>query len=160
MQYRMMLETGVGKIWICEEDGALTRVALPGEAAPEGETRATPLLERAAAQLAEYFEGRRASFDLPLAPRGTAFQRAVWAALAAIPAGETRSYADIARAVGRPKAFRAVGAANHNNPLPIVIPCHRVIGSSGAMVGYGGGLELKQKLLELEARYRPGQGEI
>ncbi len=159
MRYRMMLATGVGEIWLCEEDGALTRVALPGEAAPDGETRQTPLLAKAAAQLTEYFTGRRASFDLPLAPVGTEFQRAVWAALAAIPAGETRSYGDIARAVGRPKASRAVGAANHKNPLPIVIPCHRVIGTNGAMVGYGGGLKLKEKLLKLEARYRSGQGE-
>lgn len=158
MRYRMMLATDVGDIWLSEEDGALTRIALPGDAAPEGETRVTPLLERAAAQLSEYFEGRRATFDLPLAPKGTEFQRAVWAALTAIPAGETRSYADIARAVGRPKAYRAVGMANHSNPLPIVIPCHRVIGANGAMVGYGGGLALKEKLLELEARYRSGQG--
>ena len=159
MQYRMMLATEVGEIWLCEEDGALARISLPGEAAPEGETRQTPLLIRAAAQLTEYFMGRRASFDLPLAPEGTEFQRAVWTALTAIPMGETRSYGDIARAVGRPKASRAVGAANHRNPLPIVIPCHRVIGANGAMVGYGGGLKLKEALLGLEARYRAGQGE-
>ncbi len=158
MRSVMRLETPVGAIWLSEEDGALSALRLPGEGAPEGEMRQTPLLREAAAQLGDYFAGRRARFDLPLAPRGTAFERAVWAALLEIPAGETATYGGVARAVGRPKAARAVGAANHKNPLPILIPCHRVIGAGGKMVGYGGGLPLKEALLGLEARHYLGQG--
>src|SRR5207248_1063778 len=93
----------------------------------------SPVLEQAARQLAEYFDGRRDSFDLPLAAEGTAFQREVWSALQEIPFGQTRSYQDIARQIGRPKAVRAVGAANGKNPLAVVVPCHRVIGKSGAL---------------------------
>ena len=110
----------------------------------------TDVLELAAAQLREYFAGKRRTFDLPLAPRGTAFQERVWRALLAIPFGETCSYGDIARAIGRPSASRAVGAANGKNPIAIIIPCHRVIGTSGALVGYGGGLPTKRWLLEHE----------
>ncbi len=153
MRYAIRMETPVGEIWLSEEDGALVAVRLPGEGAPEGEVRETPLLNEAARQMTEYFEGRRAAFDLPLAPSGTAFQQEVWAALQKIPAGGTASYGAVARAVGRPNASRAVGAANHKNPLPIVIPCHRVIGANGAMVGYGGGLPVKEALLNLEARF-------
>jgi methylated-DNA-[protein]-cysteine S-methyltransferase len=101
-------------------------------------------------QLAEYFDGRRRSFDLNLVPQGTDFQLAVLAALQTIPHGETRSYLDIAIQIGRPKAVRAVGAANGRNPLPIVIPCHRVIGADGSLTGFGGGLESKRFLLQLE----------
>ena len=108
------------------------------------------VLRRARAQLAEYFDGRRRQFDLPLSPRGTPFQRDVWLALAAIPYGETISYAQLATRVGRPAAMRAVGAANGRNPLPIVLPCHRVIGADGSLTGFGGGLPTKQFLLELE----------
>ncbi len=103
-------------------------------------------------QLGEYFDGARRTFDLDLAPSGTAFQRQVLDALLTIPYGETRSYADVARQVGRPAAVRAVGAANGRNPLPIVIPCHRVIGRDGSLTGFGGGLDAKRFLLELEAR--------
>ena len=109
-------------------------------------------LRRAAAQLAEYFAGLRTTFDLPLAPRGTAFQRSVWNALSAIPYGETASYGELARAIGQPAASRAVGAANGRNPLAIVIPCHRVIGADGSMTGYGGEISRKRVLLALEAR--------
>jgi methylated-DNA-[protein]-cysteine S-methyltransferase len=105
-------------------------------------------------QLREYLAGRLADFDLPLAPEGTPFQQQVWRAVAAIPYGETRSYGEIARAIGRADAVRAVGAANGQNPLPIVIPCHRVIGSDGRLTGYGGGLPLKKRLLALESRQR------
>lgn len=153
MRYVSRLTTPVGEIRLAEEDGALVALRLPGEAAPEGEIRETPLLLEAAAQILAYFDGKRASFDLPLRPDGTAFRRAVWGALQKIPAGETRSYGDIARAVGKPGAARAVGSANHANPLPILIPCHRVIGANGTMVGYGGGLPLKEKLLALEVRF-------
>ncbi len=102
------------------------------------------------AELEEYFAGRRRRFDMPLDLRGTDFQKRCWQALLDIPYGETRTYAEIARAVGRPQAFRAVGMANHSNPVAIVVPCHRVIASNGTLCGYGGGLELKAKLLELE----------
>jgi O-6-methylguanine DNA methyltransferase len=101
-------------------------------------------------QLAEYFAGTRKQFTFPLDLRGTDFQIACWRALLAIPYGETRTYADIARAVGKPQGFRAVGMANNRNPIAIVVPCHRVIASDGTLCGYGGGLEIKRKLLELE----------
>jgi O-6-methylguanine DNA methyltransferase len=101
-------------------------------------------------QLEEYFAGQRREFTFPLDLRGTDFQLACWRALLAIPYGETRSYADIARAVGKPNAFRAVGMANNRNPIAIVVPCHRVIASDGTLCGYGGGLDVKRKLLELE----------
>jgi len=101
-------------------------------------------------ELKEYFAGTRREFSFPLDLRGTDFQVACWRALLAIPFGETRTYADIARAVGRPQAFRAVGMANNRNPVAIVIPCHRVIASDGTLCGYGGGLEIKRQLLELE----------
>ncbi|HDX8594513.1 TPA: methylated-DNA--[protein]-cysteine S-methyltransferase [Aeromonas dhakensis] len=102
------------------------------------------------AQFEAYFAGRLQRFTLPLAPRGTAFQQAVWQALCDIPYGETRSYSDIARAIGKPNAVRAVGAANGRNPLSIIIPCHRVIGQNGSLTGYAGGLEIKKVLLQLE----------
>jgi len=101
-------------------------------------------------ELDEYFRGKRRNFTLPLDLRGTPFQVSCWNALLAIPYGETRTYADIARAVGRPKGFRAVGLANNRNPVAIVVPCHRVIASDGTLCGYGGGLDVKRKLLELE----------
>lgn len=116
------------------------------------ENPAHPVIAAAVTQLNEYFAGTRTAFDLPLDPIGTEFQRAVWAQLLAIPYGETRSYADIARAIGRPTATRAVGAANGQNPLPIIAPCHRVIGSDGALTGFGGGLPNKILLLDLESR--------
>jgi methylated-DNA-[protein]-cysteine S-methyltransferase len=107
-----------------------------------------------AAQLQQYFRGERRAFDLPLAPRGTEFQQLVWSALQRIPYGETRSYSDIAREIGRPAAVRAVGAANGANPIPIVIPCHRVVGSNGSLTGFGGGIETKRWLLALESPQR------
>jgi len=108
------------------------------------------VLRATRAQLGEYFAGRRRTFELPLAPRGTEFQRAVWHMLATIPFGSTISYAQLAAKVGKPSAMRAVGAANGRNPLPIVLPCHRVIGADGSLTGFGGGLPTKQFLLELE----------
>lgn len=107
-------------------------------------------LSRYVNELGEYFAGRRRQFSFPLDLRGTDFQLACWRALIAIPYGETRTYADIARAVGRPQGFRAVGMANNRNPVAIVVPCHRVIASDGTLCGYGGGLDVKRKLLELE----------
>jgi methylated-DNA-[protein]-cysteine S-methyltransferase len=110
----------------------------------------SPLLRQARTQLDEYFCGRRRSFELPLSPQGTGFQREVWMRLASIPYGQTISYAQLASHVGRPTAMRAVGAANGRNPLPIVLPCHRVIGADGSLTGFGGGLPTKQFLLKLE----------
>lgn len=101
-------------------------------------------------QLEEYFAGARTVFDVPLGARGTAFQREVWQALATIPYGQTTTYADLARRIGRPSAVRAVGAANGRNPISIIVPCHRVVGTDGSLVGYGGGMDRKQRLLELE----------
>jgi methylated-DNA-[protein]-cysteine S-methyltransferase len=113
-------------------------------------SRPHPILARAGEQLNEYFAGRRQSFDLPLAARGTGFQQSVWRALTDIPYGVTRSYREIAEAVGSPRAFRAVGAANGRNPIAVIVPCHRVIGADGSLTGFGGGLERKRWLLEHE----------
>ena len=111
-----------------------------------------PILLETERQLKEYFFGTRTEFDLPLEPKGSEFQIKVWRALRQIPFGQTRSYLDLATAVGTPKASRAVGAANGRNPLSIIVPCHRVIGANGALTGFAGGLEVKAKLLALEAR--------
>jgi methylated-DNA-[protein]-cysteine S-methyltransferase len=108
-------------------------------------------------QVKEYCAGKRTEFDLELAPRGTGFQQAVWNALLAIPYGETRSYGEIARAIGQPNAARGVGSANHSNPIALIVPCHRVIGADGSLTGYGGGLPLKRALLAHEAESRDGQ---
>ena len=113
---------------------------------PEGDA----LWVQVKAQLNEYFSGTRREFDLPLAPHGTVFQMLVWEALRAIPYGETRTYGEIARMIGRPKAARAVGMACHNNPIAVIIPCHRVVGSAGSLTGYAGGLPVKERLLALE----------
>ena len=121
----------------------------PGELGAD-ERPNDPLLQRAATQLRRYFDGQAASFDLPLDLLGTEFQRAVWAALLRIPAGETCAYGDIARALGSPQAVRAVGAAVGRNPVSLIVPCHRVVGRDGALTGYAGGIERKQALLELE----------
>jgi methylated-DNA-[protein]-cysteine S-methyltransferase len=123
---------------------------------PEGVSRddAFTVLKLATEQLRAYFEAELQTFDLPLAPQGTDFQKSVWNALLTIPYGETRSYLQIAHGIGTPKAVRAVGAANGQNPIPIVIPCHRVIGSNGKLTGFGGGLPLKRQLLDLESSQR------
>jgi methylated-DNA-[protein]-cysteine S-methyltransferase len=114
---------------------------------------------RAVAQLSEYFAGQRRTFDLPLAPRGTEFQHTVWAALSRIPYGETVSYGKLARRIGKPNGSRAVGLANGANPLPIVVPCHRVIGADGSLTGFGGGLDIKRKLLALERTHAGVRGD-
>lgn len=138
----------LGPVRIDYEDGAVTGLKILQEPAGAGEPNGLTQLVRR--QLEEYLDGAREDFDFPMEPRGTEFQRRVWAALREIPYGETRSYGDIARAIGRPQAVRAVGAANGKNPLWIAVPCHRVVGSGGQLTGYAGGLELKKQLLELE----------
>jgi methylated-DNA-[protein]-cysteine S-methyltransferase len=139
-------------ILVAGDSGALEAIRFEG-VPPKGaaEDRENPVLREAAEQLSAYFAGDLKEFDLPLAPRGTDFQQIVWSALRTIPYGQTRSYLQIATAIGSPKAVRAVGAANGRNPIPIVIPCHRVIGASGKLVGFGGGLPMKRKLLDLES---------
>jgi methylated-DNA-[protein]-cysteine S-methyltransferase len=142
------ISSPVGPLELESKDEALVGIRFH---APGPLTRVVDgVIGETARQLAEYFEGRRTRFDLPLAPAGTPFQRGVWDALQRIEFGETLSYADLAERVGRPAAVRAVGAANGRNPIPIVIPCHRVIGSNGRLVGFGGGLAAKQYLLSLE----------
>lgn len=141
-------------VTIAEQDGKIVRVSLGGNGIPEGENKQTRLLVQAAGQLDEYFTGKRKEFDLPLAAEGTLFQKKVWNALCTIPYGETRSYKDIAIQIGNAKACRAVGMANHNNPIGIIVPCHRVVGADGKLVGYAGGLDRKQFLLELERKYK------
>jgi len=128
-------------------DDAPGRVRLEHRPARSGEST---LLDRVAAQLDEYFAGTRTEFDLPLAPRGTQFQLEVWRALETIPYGETMTYGELATSIGRPAAARAVGGANSKNPLSIVVPCHRVIGSTGKLTGFAGGLTTKEQLLLLE----------
>lgn len=146
----------IGEIGIAEEDGALTNIWFVRPDAPppfpeSGSSRGeTPLLAEAARQIRRYLAGELCAFDLPLAPAGTPFMQAVWKALRAIPYGSRTSYSAIAVTIGRPRAVRAVGMANHRNPLPIVIPCHRVVGKDGSLVGYAGGIELKKKLLAVE----------
>jgi len=148
------VDTPVGTLLLAGCDQGLQVISFQsgkGGPAPEAGWQESPAFFRGVIQqLQQYFRGTRTVFDLTLAPEGTAFQKAVWRALAAIPYGETRSYADIAKAIGRPRAVRAVGLANGRNPLPIVVPCHRVIGKDGSLVGYGGGLAVKQALLDLE----------
>ncbi|GKU24637.1 methylated-DNA--protein-cysteine methyltransferase [Clostridium folliculivorans] len=113
----------------------------------------SPLFKRAVAQLQDYFNGKIFSFDLPLAPKGTDFQKQVWKALSEIPYGKTKSYGDIAKIIKNEKAARAIGMANNKNPIMIIIPCHRVIGSNGSLVGYAGGIDVKRRLLDLESEY-------
>ncbi len=141
----------VGLLVLGEEDGFLTRVSFHKEINTPYVIESTPVLEETEKQLREYFNGERTVFDLPLGPMGTEFQKKVWKALQGIPYGTTASYGDIARQVGNPKGFRAVGMANNKNPIAIILPCHRVIGSDGKLVGYGGGLENKVFLLAFEA---------
>jgi len=137
-------------IGIADNGAAITGLFF-GRKAPAGFKKGeTPLIQNVVAQIKEYFAGKRKQFKLPLDMHGTEFQMAVWQALQKIPYGETRSYKEIAVSIGRPKAVRAVGMANNRNPISIIVPCHRVIGQDGKLVGYGGGLLLKQFLLELE----------
>jgi methylated-DNA-[protein]-cysteine S-methyltransferase len=152
--YRDTMDSPVGPLRLIADALGLRRICFARERHPRPEdelgTHAPARLAFARRQLDEYFAGRRRSFDLPLRPLGTPFQLGVWEALRAIPFGATWSYADVAQRIGKPTATRAVGAANGRNPLPIVVPCHRVIGRDGSLTGFGGGVEIKAKLLALE----------
>src|SRR3954452_2455921 len=149
----LTLHTPLGELTIFEADGAIIALEFGRAHAPPGLPPPSALLREAAAQLQDYFDGRRTAFDLPLAPQGTPFRRQVWDALRRIPPGETRSYIDIAREIGC-RSPRAIGQANGSNPIPVLIPCHRVIAADGTIGGYSGGdgLPTKRWLLALEAR--------
>ena len=151
--YSITISSPIGPLTLVEEDGALTRVCFGAQT--HGLNESTPLLEQAARELGEYFDGSRKTFTVPLRPAGTSFQLRCWNALLEIPYGYTRTYAQQAQRIGNPKACRAVGMANHRNPLPVFIPCHRVIGSGGKLTGYAGGLERKATLLNIERMICP-----
>jgi methylated-DNA-[protein]-cysteine S-methyltransferase len=156
------LDSPIGTLLIAGDAQALTQISFPKGGKPvrpesEWTESARGPVGEAIRQLREYFSGRRRDFDLPLSPSGTAFQKSVWRALREIPYAATISYGELAARVGNPKASRAVGAANGKNPLPIVVPCHRVIGANGKLVGFGGGLPIKQALLEIETKALAGQ---
>lgn len=150
----MIIDTLIGPLYAeWDDEGRLAglgfREPSASRAVPSSTTRR---LQDLTAQLRDYFAGKRKTFDVPLAPRGTEFQLAVWNELLAIPYGDTMSYSELANRIGKPSAVRAVGAANGANPIPVIIPCHRVIGANGSLTGYGGGIERKQWLLALEGR--------
>jgi methylated-DNA-[protein]-cysteine S-methyltransferase len=152
--YYRMMDSPVGPLTIAGDDGGLTNMRMEDQAHPPhdqaGWLRDDSIFPEAAEQLAAYFAGELFDFDLPLSLRGTPFQLRVWAALQEIPYGETRSYGWLAQRIDKPTASRAVGMANGRNPIGIIVPCHRVIGANGKLVGYGGGLDRKHRLLELE----------
>ena len=155
MNYGWM-KSPVGELLIVADDTALRMISFrkgrhPGKVA-DGWRKGGAVVADAREQLDEYFQGRRRRFDLPLAPSGTPFQLSTWTALRDIPYGATRSYGEQARAMGQPRAVRAVGAANGRNPIPIIVPCHRVIGGDGRLTGYASGLDIKKFLLDLERR--------
>ena len=156
------IDSPIGPLMLAADDAGLRHIEFRDNRHPANRADwhggDSEILQASEAQLAEYFAGTRTSFDLPLAPQGTAFQLQVWHELARIPFGATISYAQLAQRIGKPEAVRAVGAANGRNPLPIVLPCHRVIGADGALVGFGGGLPTKQFLLRLEGALPGEQG--
>lgn len=143
-------ETKIGKIGIVENSRAITQLYFVEDIPQNTNVHETPLLKKANQQLQEYLDGKRKKFDLPLAPQGTEFQKKVWKALLEIPYGKICSYKEIATKIGNEKASRAVGMANNKNPILIFIPCHRVIGANGELVGYAGGLDMKKRLLKIE----------
>ncbi len=164
MQLRYdFMKSPVGRLLIVSNEEALVEIRFEknklGIEPEDGWCRGGKVIDRARKQLEEYFAGRRTEFDLPLAPEGTPFQQRVWQELQAIPFGVTISYGELARRVGNPAACRAVGAANGKNPVSIVIPCHRVIGSSGSLTGFGGGLDAKKTLLGVEGM-QPASGNL
>ena len=151
MRSRIAWDSPIGRLLIAADDMGICEIRLlKPEDEISTENEKTPLLDQAAKELEEYFAGRRQAFDLPLSASGTAFERTVWQALTDIPFGETRTYGQLAARIGRPKGARAVGGACARNPLLIVVPCHRVIGSSGALTGFAAGMDAKRILLTLE----------
>jgi len=150
MKYQAIMDSPVGKLLLMEEDGALIKLSFRAEYRAEAEVKKTDVLKQAERELREYFNGARKRFTVPLKFSGTPFQIAVWEALLRIPYGEVRSYRQIAEMTGSKKAYRAVGQAVHNNPVVIMIPCHRVIASDGSIGGFAEGIELKMKLLSYE----------
>lgn len=150
MKYSLLYQSPIGPLAITEANGGIAALTLGDSIPTDAEEQATPLLQKAAAQLQEYFEGKRKNFDLPLTQEGTEFQQRVWQALCRIPYGETRSYKQLAQMSDTPKGYRAVGMANNKNHIPIIVPCHRVIGANGKLVGYALGLDIKEFLLKLE----------
>ena len=148
-----VFKSPIGNVVVNVTEKGVSEISF-SDAKAEYEAKGNAILVACLAQLAEYFDGVRAEFSVPLDLNGTPFQLAVWRALLQIPYGETASYGGIAAAIGRPRAVRAVGGANHNNPVSLIVPCHRVIGSDGSLTGYGGGLHRKQWLLDHEAKYR------
>ncbi len=153
MKHTAYIKTVLGPIKISEVDGFITELLFVKDTNEISDKQKTPLLEEAEKQIKEYLDGTSKRFDLPLAAKGTEFQKTVWEALHRIPYGETRSYKQIAAMIGRPDAARAVGMANGKNPILLLTPCHRVVGSDGNLTGYAAGLEIKEKLLELEVTY-------
>ncbi|WP_027702733.1 methylated-DNA--[protein]-cysteine S-methyltransferase [Metaclostridioides mangenotii] len=154
MKNIFVYETKIGELAIADNGKAITELYFKNKIDVEGKNiEETELIKKAFNEFKEYLSGARKNFDIPLEPEGTVFQLKVWEALKSIPYGETCSYKDIAEKVGSPKAYRAVGLANNKNPISIFIPCHRVIGSNGKLVGYGGGLDVKEFLLKLEKEY-------
>lgn len=151
MEYVNYYDTPIGKLSICADAYGVTSIDLSHESISSvHEIYECPIIKIAAVQLYEYFEGKRFHFDFPLNLKGTQFQKKVWDALMNIPYGKTVTYKDIAMQIGNPKASRAIGMANNKNPIPIVVPCHRVIGSNGSLIGYAYGLDVKKQLLDLE----------
>jgi methylated-DNA-[protein]-cysteine S-methyltransferase len=148
MTFSTQFSTTVGALTLEGDDFRLTRLGFGASSVPQGDAAS---LSAAAIQLEQYFAGERTEFDLELALQGTAFERRVWDEVRAIPYGQTATYAEIAARIGRPGASRAVGRANAWNPIAIVVPCHRVVGSDGSLTGYAGGIEMKRALLDLEA---------
>lgn len=152
MRHYQTVPFPVGPVTVMEEGGKIIYIKFRPDTG-EAVKKETPVIKEAFRQLSDYFDGELKEFDLPLKLAGTPFQLKIWEALQTIPFGETRSYGEIAKQTGNAKASRAVGMANHNNPIAIVVPCHRVIGANGSLTGYGGGLPIKQQLLELENHY-------
>lgn len=150
MKYVKYTNTKIGNMAIIEEYNKIITIEINQPIKEDIIQKDTPLLKETEKQLLEYLEGKRKLFDVPLNPKGTKFMKEVWTALQEIPYGETKTYGQIAQRIGKPKAARAIGMANHRNPIPIIIPCHRVIGSNGKLVGYALGMEKKEFLLMLE----------
>lgn len=150
--YAAIMNTALGSLLIKANNSAITSIHFLQDNETVPELLGNALTNQCVSELSEYFAGKRVRFDVPLAPDGTKFQQSVWNALNDIPYGKTCSYGDVAKKIGNPKAARAIGMANNRNPIPIIIPCHRVLGSNGNLTGYAGGLENKSYLLNLETK--------